>query len=257
LEKVDALLEEQLSALQGLAAGPGLNRLYGAYNAWARAMVEVKRGRFAPATAHAIESVRLFGTDCHELNLVWPYLTLGEIAFRTGDTDQARYYLGESLRLANDNDDNRVGSALALLCETELRAGQLGLALEYCQDYIRLAHKYSTPWNVFERLEMAARICARAGRFHESARLSGAAEALSEQCGRKTSLETSDVSFPGDWTTRYADVSLDALVPDWLTQPDGPAIKLAWSSGRAMTYQHAVDYALVLVLTPSLLATPP
>jgi hypothetical protein len=97
-----------------------------------------------------------------------------------------------------------------------------------------------------ERLEMAAKIFAGAGRFPEAARLSGAAEALSEHVGRKTSQETSDISFPGDWRTRFADASLDALVPDWRTRPDGEAIMQAWEEGRVMTYDQVVAFALSL-----------
>ena len=48
----------------------------------------------------------------------------------------------------------------------------------------------------------------------------------------------------GDETTRYADVALDALVPDWPTRADGAAIRQAWEAGRAMSYEQAVAHAL-------------
>ena len=58
---------------------------------------------------------------------------------------------------------------------------------------------------------------------------------------------SSQSSFLGDWTTRYADASLDALVPDWRTRPDGAAILQAWNDGRAMTYDQVVACALALM----------
>jgi hypothetical protein len=99
------------------------------------------------------------------------------------------------------------------------------------------------PWGLV-CLEIAARIFARCGRYVDAARLSGVAEALSEKIGRKTSTNTSFSSYWGDWRTRPADVSLDALVPDWRTRQDGDAILQAWNAGRATTFEQAAAYAL-------------
>jgi hypothetical protein len=94
---------------------------------------------------------------------------------------------------------------------------------------------------------MAAKILAKEGRYQAAVRLSGAAEALTDRFGRKTSTEVRVSVGGGDWDTRFADVSLDALVPDWRTQADGAAILRAWDDGRAMSYQQAVTYALAKI----------
>ena len=96
---------------------------------------------------------------------------------------------------------------------------------------------------------MGAIIFIKAGQHPAAARLSGAAEALGDKLGRKTSAATRERSGHGDETTRYADVALDALVPDWRTRPEGTAIGQAWQDGRALTYDVVVAYALKLSLT--------
>ena len=124
----------------------------------------------------------------------------------------------------------------------EFRRGDLSRAFQYCQDEIRRASDVTT----LGRIEMAARIFARAGRFQEAARLSAAAEAAVAQhldWERAVSTEIS-TSYWGDWRTRYADMSLDVLVPDWRGRPDGGAILQAWNEGRAMPYERLRAYVL-------------
>ena len=102
--------------------------------------------------------------------------------------------------------------------------------------------------NVLERLEAMAKIFAKAGRPHDAARLSGAAEAWSAKVGRNSSPASSTSSFVGNYYTRFADASLAALVPDLAARPDGESIRQAWEEGQAMGYDRAVDYALSLSL---------
>jgi tetratricopeptide (TPR) repeat protein len=186
----------------------------------------------------------LFEGCCHDVNLIWPYEMLGDIAIQGGDYGQAHDYFSDALRLTIQYDDTRRGVELAHLCQIAMRQGDRARALDYCKDYIKLAYEAETPFNVLERLEMAAKIFAIEGRYYESARLSGAAEALTEKFGRKISADSSESSYPGDFTTRYADASLDALVPDWRTRPDGEAILQAWQDGRALSYDEVVAEAL-------------
>jgi hypothetical protein len=138
----------------------------------------------------------------------------------------------------------RQGQLLAFLYDTSVLQADLAQALDYCQAFIKLAYEKETPFNVLERLEMAAKILAKEGRYQKAVRLSGAAEALTDRFGRNTSTEARNSLGGGDWATRYADVSLDALVPDWRTRADGAAIQQAWEAGRAMSYQQVVAHVL-------------
>jgi tetratricopeptide (TPR) repeat protein len=169
---------------------------------------------------------------------------LGRIANQTGDYDQAQAYFSAGLRLAIEDDDARHGQMLIFLCETAMLQGDWAQALEYCQAFIKLAYEKDTPFWVLERLEMAAILLVKEGRYQAAARLSGAAEALTDKLGRKTSAEAPHRLGRGDENTRYADVALDALVPDWRTRADDEAIRQAWEAGRAMSYPQVVAHAL-------------
>ena len=138
--------------------------------------------------------------------------------------------------------DVRFADIQVLLCETEMRRGNLRQAFEYCKDEIRRTAGTYT----LERIDMAARIFAKLGRYQEDARLSAATEALSAKfdwCRRAVSPNLRP-SYWGDWRTRFADVSLDVLVPDLSTRIDREAILESWNAGRAMTYDETIVYVL-------------
>jgi predicted ATPase/DNA-binding CsgD family transcriptional regulator len=242
-DRAEALLDEQDAIIPMLGPETLIEpRIYKGYNLWLRAVLANYRGHYERAQAFALESIRLFEASFHELNLVNPYIALGDSALRTGDYDKAHSYLTEALRLARGFPDVREWDVLTLLCETEMRRGDLRRALEYCAYCIRAGG----PPHSLERMEMAARIFAKGGRFHTAARLSGAAEALTEYfraCGRTVTPEFSK-SYWGDWRTRFADASLDALVPDWRSRSDSETIVRAWNEGRAMSYDETVAFVL-------------
>ena len=251
-EQLQALLDEAETIIQGLGPGSALDvRLYRALHGYHQGMLERARGQDKLAKTAAMESIRWFQTCCHDVNLIWPYELLGDLALRSGDYDQAYSNYAEAYRLSHENDDTRQGNDLANLCHVAVLQKDYARALDYCQTYIELAYRAETPFNVLERIETAAMIIAMNGRYHEAARLSGAAEALTEKLGRKISAENSDNEQRGDWTTRYADASLDALVPEWGSRPDGAAIVQAWNDGRALSYDAVVAEALALTAPAS------
>jgi tetratricopeptide (TPR) repeat protein len=177
--------------------------------------------------------------------LIDPYYLLGVIDLAIGNYQPARHHLHLALNLVNKYGHMVGGAILAYLCEVEFRQGNWVPAVDLCKDYIRLAKKVQTPFNVFERMEMIARIYARQKRNIQAAHLSGAAEALSEKYGRLISSKSRDIIIP-DWRTRSPEVALDRLIPEWSSRPDGEQIQQAWDEGRAMTYEEAIEYALNL-----------
>jgi predicted ATPase/DNA-binding CsgD family transcriptional regulator len=240
-----ALLDERDALIQSLGPDSQLDpRFYRANNILLRAQAEFERGQSERATALALESMRWFEACAHGVSLIWPYRLLGHIANKAGAHAKAIEYFSVGLRLAIEDDETRHGQMLIFLCDTAMLQADWARALEYCQAFIKLAYEKQTPFWVLERLEMGAIILIQAGRYPAAARLSGAAEALSDQLGRKTSPEGRLRFGHGDETTRYADVSLEALFPDWRTRPDGETIQQAWQDGRAMSYQQVVAHAL-------------
>jgi predicted ATPase/DNA-binding CsgD family transcriptional regulator len=248
-DQYQALLDEREALIQSLRSDAHLDlRFHLAYNAILRAQAEFERGQFEQATALVLESMRWFEACAHGVNLIWPYRLLGRIANKTGAHAKATEYFSIGLRLAIEDDDARHGQMLIFLCDTAMHQADWAQAWQHCQAFIKLAYEKQTPFWVLERLEMGAIIFIQAGRYPAAARLSGAAEALSDQLGRKTSTETRERFGHGDHTMRYADVSLEALFPDWRTRPDGAAIGQAWQDGRALTYDEVVAHALALSL---------
>ena len=251
-----ALLSETQAAMDELRArvgqlGPHTSwdpRVYRARAAAVQAVFDYARGAYAPARAAALESVRRYSEVCHEDRLVGLYQILGNIALATAATGPAREYYLRALRLAVQCDHVFHGDILAALCAVALRLNDPAQALNFCQAYIKLAYAKDTPFNVADRLEMMAKIFAGQGRALAAARFSGAAEALSEKVGRTVSAAAAPDANRGDWTTRYADASLEALVPDWQARPDGGAIQQAWHAGRALSYDALVAEALAAEL---------
>jgi predicted ATPase/DNA-binding XRE family transcriptional regulator len=244
-DEYQALLDERDALIQSLGPDAKLDpRFYRAGNILLRAQAEFERGQYERATALALESIRWFEACAHAVSLIWPYRLLGQIANKTEAHAKAMEYFSVGLRLAIEDDDTRHGQMLIFLCETAMYQADWAQALEYCQAFIKLAYEKETPFWVLDRLEMAAMILVKAGRYQATARLSGAAEALTDKLGRKTSAGAAHSIGRGDANTRYADVSLDALVPDWRTRADGEAIRQAWDAGRAMSYPQVVAYAL-------------
>jgi non-specific serine/threonine protein kinase len=245
-DQAEALLDEQEALFPALGPSTRLDpRLYLAYNRWVRAMLANYRGHYQRAEAYARESLRLMQTDFSGLHSVGAYITLGDSALLSGAFDQAiEYYEQADLLVVLPGDfsymDVRNGDVSVLLCEAHLRRGSFAQALAYCRVYL----SSGGPPYTLERLEMAARIFARAGRYPEAARLSAGAQAESERLGRPASSRRGSDYYWGDWRTRYADVALEALVPGWPNRPDADAIQQAWDEGRAMTYQQVLHYAL-------------
>jgi tetratricopeptide (TPR) repeat protein len=249
-DEAEALLDEQSPIIARLGAEAVIDpHLYQGYNLWLRAVLANYRGQLERAREYGLESLRLFerwGNDFHQVS---PNIALGDTALRRGDYEQALRYFSEAFRQAVHWWDARQGDTKVLLCETEYRRGNLAQAYGHLRDYLPI----SGGTVLAERLEMAARIFARHGRPLEAARLSGAAEAISEASNEFSARPTSDKvwgrdSYWGDWRIRFADVSLDALVPNWRDRPDGEAIQQAWNAGRAMSEQEAKDYALGLTI---------
>ena len=245
-DEAQALLDEQAAIIPQLGSNALIDpRLYQGYNLWLQAVLANDRGQLERARELGLESLRIFDVAGNDMHHVSPNIALGDTALRMGDYDAAHFHFGEAYRLAGDFTDVRKGDTVIFLCEVEYRRGDLARAYDYCKDSV----KYSL-WNfLVERLEMAARIFARAGRYREAAKLSGAAEALSEQLDRPTSAKVwGPDSHWGDFRTRFADVALDALVPNWRARPDGDAIQQAWNAGRALSEPEAQAYALGLTL---------
>jgi tetratricopeptide (TPR) repeat protein len=253
-----ALLDEREQVIQSLGSESLIDpRIYQAENEFLRGLLETLLVHYEGAQAHLQESLRLYKKLSHGWRLIEPYHRLGVIHTLTGDYSQARRYFAEALSWAVESDHIDQGDILSFLWAVETLLENPGPALAFCQQYIRLAYRKNSLFNIPACLEMAAKTFARRGRYDLAARLSGAAEALSENMRRKTfalspSAEgvapsvRSPLLFIPDFRWRSPDCSLDALVPGWPNRSDRAEIQQAWDEGRAMTYEQAIAYGLSL-----------
>jgi non-specific serine/threonine protein kinase len=245
--EAEALLDEQEAVIAMLRPDTWIEaRIYKGYNRWLRAVLANYRADHDRARALSLEALSLFedgGPNVHEVS---PLIALGDTALRAGNYDQARTYFVQ-LMARTEVADLRYGDILTLLCETDFRSGNLRKALDSCKAF-SLYDMTDETYIPLQYVEVAARICTRAGQPQAAARLSAAAEAESERLGRPNSALTSRESYWGDWRFRLSDLSLDDLVPDWRTRPDGEAIRQAWKEGRSMNVAQLKVYMASLVI---------
>jgi predicted ATPase/DNA-binding CsgD family transcriptional regulator len=243
-DQAEALLDEQEALLGALGADTTLDpRLYRVYNRWVRAMLANYRHDYERAEAYGQEGLRLALDNFSGMHAIGPYITLGDAALGMRHYDLAVTYYEKARSLidySNDRayEDVRNNDILVLICEAHFRRGDLAEAFAFCRTcFRRVCCEFAV-----ERLEMAARLFSRAGRYDVAARLSAAAEAESERSGRPTSTRAAAEYYWGDWRSRYADLTLEALVPGWPDRPDAAAIQEAWDEARAMTFDQARAY---------------
>jgi len=144
--------------------------------------------------------------------------TLGEIALVEGDLIRAAEFFMETVELlrAGVPDSINLPFAIEGLGCVHYRLGESILALEAFQDSLRLVRETGDPALV-SPLEGVAAVWETLGRSDHAARLAGAAERFREASGFTTSR-------PG------------RVLPE--------RIEPAWSEGRRMSVDEAIDYAL-------------
>jgi hypothetical protein len=144
--------------------------------------------------------------------------TLGEIALGEDDLVGAQESFEEAVQLLRAGAPESVNLPFAVegVGEVLRRRGELGAALEAFQESLRLIRKIGDPAFV-SPLEAVAGVLAAFGMSERGARLAGAAERFREESGFRTSIHG---------------------------RPHLERVEPAWSEGREMTIDQAIEYAL-------------
>jgi predicted ATPase/DNA-binding SARP family transcriptional activator len=197
-------------------------------------LVALNRGDLVRATARLEEALPLF-IECGELwTAAQTHTWLGTVLLLQGDQERAVARFEEGLALARwIGDRAAIYNALYTLAQVALDRGEHDLATRNFLEGIGLSEEMKDLANVAYCLEGLATVAGARGESVRSARLFGAARGL---------LQTIGVPV---WTYYNPDRSLyERTMADLRTRLGEPDYEAAFSEGRAMTPERAIEYAL-------------
>jgi DNA-binding SARP family transcriptional activator len=205
----------------------------------------VLRGGFGERVAAFVqEAEALMRGDLDDHPRAVLRIGLGCAAVVEGELDSAVSQLEEGLALCRELGDTRnTGTALYVLGMTELARGNLDRGAALLEEFPRITRGPNDKLGSAFSLWTLGKVAALRGRPVRAARLWGAAEALREQMGMP--LAHFDLALSGyeqdlaAVRSTLSDASFDA----------------AWTEGRAMSPEQAIEYALDAVGEPA--ADPP
>ncbi len=228
-EKAVAMLEEGLASFKELGDKPGAANLLA--NLGAAVVHGDNDHRRVTALRQEAEALRPELVDrpviAHLL------IFLGLAAVDEGDHDRAVARLEESLALNRELEDRR-GIAMSISCLglTELSRGERERAAAPFEEALRLLQGRGDRVGIAYSLLGLAGVAVSRGRPARAARLWGASEALREAIG-----------FPlTPFARHHSDYEGSLAVAR--ARLDEQSFAAAWSEGRAMTPEQAIEYAL-------------
>src|SRR5829696_3502634 len=218
LEESVALLRE-VRDKQGLAQA--LRFLSGSFES---------QGEYALARPLAEESVELFREGEDKFGLAITLSRLGITALAQGDAAAAWAYLQEGVAIAREiEDDWALALALRNLGIGAFRLGDYEQAVVQLRESLAVLRETGNPLYM-QNLELLAAAVSMRGEHERAAWLFGAAEALREAVGAFVLP-----LYRGEYERGVAAVRSGL---------DEVAFSAAWSEGRAMTPEQAVEHAL-------------
>src|SRR5215207_1662958 len=188
------------------------------------------QGEYALARPLAEESVELFRQGVDKFGLAITLSRLGITALAQGDAAAARAYLEEGVAISPEIEDDW---ALALALRNQgigaFRLGEYERSATWLRESLAMLREPGNPLYM-QNLELLAAAVSMRGEHGRAAWLFGAAEALREAVGA--------------FVLPLYRAEYDHGVAATRAGLDEAAFSSAWSKGRAMTPEQAVEYAL-------------
>jgi predicted ATPase/DNA-binding CsgD family transcriptional regulator len=226
LERAACLHQESLSLSRAGVDSDGVARsLYGL------ARVAASRGDYAAAISSAEESLAIRRTLGNRNDIAITLNVLGEIARYRRDYARAGALYQESLALFRETGD-KLGIQIELhnLGYVLKQQGELRRAADVFAESLELSRELGIRMGMASCIGGLAGVATGEGRPERAARLFGAAEALREA-----------IAFPMEVVDR---AELDRDVAAVEAALGEAALRAAWSEGRAMPLEQAVEEAL-------------
>jgi predicted ATPase/DNA-binding SARP family transcriptional activator len=188
-------------------------------------------GDYATARQHQEASIAIFRELGDKLGLVIALNNLGVVAEQQGDISAAKRFYEESIATAHElGEKNMVAYALNSLAHVVYLQGDPIDAQRYYRESLAVCQEIGEKRVIAYCLEGFAKVAARYGDAAQAARLLGAAEALRQAIGAPLSRAERN------------ELDQDVIVT---RERLGQGIfDAAWTKGRAMTMEQAVEYAL-------------
>ncbi|MGH3146635.1 MAG: tetratricopeptide repeat protein, partial [Rubrobacter sp.] len=168
---------------------------------------------------------------------VWSLIVLGTVAHHHGDHERGAKLLQESLALSREGYAEGVPFSLNQLGIVAYRRGEYEQATALLKESLVLHRDLGNGWRVASVLEGLAEVACARGNHERATRLFGAGEALHE---------TIAAPLPPCERADY-----DRGVATARAGLDERSFDAAWTQGRAMTPEQAVEYALGEVEEPT------
>ena len=224
-EEAAALLEESLARCRRLDDKWGI-----ASSLRHGGQVAARRGDYGRAEILLEESVRLYREAGNDLGVAWALRHLAMAAVNQGDFRRARELLTQSLALFQEGDDKEgIAYSLAGLGRVARHEAANDRAAGFYREGLILSRAIRSQWATVECLFGLAALVSQ-GDPHRAARLFGAAEAWREAI---------DYLLPVTERAEFEQIlaaSRAALGPEVFAS--------AWTDGRAMAREQAIEYAL-------------
>ena len=164
---------------------------------------------------------------------MWPAISntfIGAIARIQGKKELSKTFLEEAIQIFQQFGDKRwTSTALVFLGRLELENGDR-VSTEACiRQALTLASEANAWLYVSWSLESFAYLCLASNQLHRAVRILGAADALREKLGTPL-LPVEQDEYKSCLASLHA-------------QLDGTTFETAWSEGRAMSMEQAIEFA--------------
>ena len=220
-----ALLEQSLALFEKLGDLWGIARV----SLWLGG-VFLSRRNYEKARQFLEQHLRLDENLDFKQGIAVALANLGNLYRYQGDYEQAELYYGKSLSICYQYGLKTKGYNLYVLGLLALHRNNYPLAMQFFANYLNAARASAEKISLYEFLTGLAAIASGMDQSEHSARLYGAAQAISE---------TIDYLIP-----KFDRVELDRHIQIAREKLGDTAFEALAAEGRAMTMEQAIDYAL-------------
>lgn len=200
---------------------------------WLSAHATTNPAEYEEGVALCEKAIALYQEIDYKSGLAWTHNQIGELTRLLQDYTRARESYEQSLAICRETGNKRREAiALLNLSYVALYQNEIFQAEAYALEGLALLRELNLKYHSVIGMAMLAGPVAMQGNVLKAAKLLGASESNFEKMA--VDLQAAD------------QVEIDRFVAFTRANIDAESFELAWSEGREMTYDEALDYALDL-----------